>query len=914
MRKFFNKKTIVSTLVLSLLAYLGNYAAFPLFYSVAFIFGSISVIYAALSLGRVSSIIVAFVGSVYTIHLWGHPYAAIIFMLEALWVSSLIKKYSSHIVLIDLSYWLLIGVPLVFIFYTQFIGLPFNAAALISLKQSLNGVFNTLIASFIFIAINVFLYKKERVSIQPLLFNILLLITLVAGAIPSLMSANQSSINHELQLHEELKRHSKQIDNFIQIRLKQKDVTLKNIINTFPYSEDIAVVILDKNNKPFHQHKIIKSLNLEKNSEIITANNNITIWLPDKNLPSMKRWRLGRYIYRHTITSNTNISEIIVEKSAAVVVSKVNDLKIELFVILSLLMFFALAISFFLSRWITNPLHTLDIVSQKLNNNIISGEINSLPQSSISEFANFSKTLNKMASDISEDYQDLSDEKEHLVAIVGKNNEAFQRLSMVASRTTNSVVITDIDGKTEWVNEAFIKLTGYELNEMIGKAPGDILQGPETNGETIAKMSQQLKNKSSFSEDAVNYTKSGESYWVHIDCDPIIENNELLGFISIESDITQRKETEETLKNRTTKLNAVLNSATEISIISTNADGLISTFNSGAEKMLGYKASEIVDKMSPAVFHLESEVILRGHELSKQLHEKIEGFNTFIAIPNIEGSETREWTYIKKDGEHITVLLSVTPMSSSSATNFGYLGVAQDITERKRLDNMKKEFVSTVSHELRTPLTSINGTLSLLNGGAMGDIPEQAKQMLSVAIDNTQRLTLLINDLLDMDKIASGKMDFDLRSHEIKPLVEKSIQMNTAYAEQYNVTYQLESLCDDAKADIDPNRFLQVMANFLSNAAKFSHSDTAVDVAIKCENNKVIVSVKDYGVGIDESFFKHIFNKFSQADSSDTRVKGGTGLGLAITQELVKYMHGSIDFESNKGEGSVFWVELPLVE
>lgn len=913
MHKFFNIKIILSTLVLSLLAYLGNYAAYPLFYSVAFIFGSIAVIYAALSFGRCSAVFVAFVGGIYTIHLWGHPYALIIFLLEALWVSTLIKKYSSHIVIIDLSYWLLVGIPLVFIFYTKFIGLPFNAAALISLKQTLNGIFNALIASFIFIGVNVFLYKKERVSIQPLLFNVLLLITLIAGAIPSLMSTHQSSVNYELQLHEELKRHSKQIDNFIQARLIQKDATLKNILKALPYSEDIAVAILNKNNKSIYQYKIIKSLNLEKNSEIINPTSNIKIWLPNNKLASMQRWRLGRYIYNHKIINNPNINEIIVEKSAAIVVNNINDLKVELFVILSLLMFFALLISYYLSRWITEPLHNLDIISQKLNNNIISGKINSLPQSSISEFATFSKTLNKMASDISDDYQDLSQEKDHLVAIVGESNKTLQRLSMVASRTTNSVVITDVNGKTEWVNEAFIKLTGYELNEIIGKVPGDILQGPKTNKVTIEKISQKLKDKKYFSEDVVNYTKSGEPYWIHIDCDPIIEKGELLGFISIESDITQRKETEETLKNRTTQLNAVLNAATEISIISTDANGVITTFNSGAEKMLGYKASELVGKESAAIFHLESEIFLRGHELSKKLGYDVNGFNTFIAIPNLEGSETREWTYVKKDGTPITVLLSVTPMSSSTAT-IGYLGVAQDITERKRLDNMKTEFVSTVSHELRTPLTSINGTLGLINGGVMGEIPEQAKKMLSVAIDNTQRLTLLINDLLDMDKIAIGKMDFELRAHEIKPLVEQSIQMNAAYAEQYNVSYKLQSFCDEAKANVDPNRFSQVMANFLSNAAKFSHRDTHVDVAIKCEDDKVIVSIRDYGVGIDESFFKHIFNKFSQADSSDTRVKGGTGLGLAITQELVKYMHGSIDFESKKGEGSVFWIELPLVE
>lgn len=913
MNQVFSQKNIVTTLILSLLAFYGNHISYSLFHSVAFIFGSIAVIYAALSLGRYAAIIVALIGGTYTIHLWGHPYALIVFTLEAFWVATLLRRFSSQVILVDLSFWVLIGIPLVFIFYANILGLPFNSAALIGLKQTLNGVFNTLIASLIYIAINVLFYKKEQVSIQPLLFAVILIVTLIAGAIPALMSSHKVSANHELQVHEELKSHSKQLYNFIQARYKQGNSSLSDILKRLPYSEGIAVAVLNNKNESIHQHGIIKSLNPDKDSEIISTKKNIAIWLPDKNLAAMKRWQQGSYIYDYKV-NHSSISHIIVEKNASPVVSKINDIKIELFIVLSLLMFFALLVSYVISRLLTKPLHGLDKISQELNNNIISGNIKSLSASSISEFAHINDSLQKMASNISSNYQGLSKEKDSLVEIIDKSTEALQRLSMVASRTTNSVIITDIDGKTEWVNEAFIKFTGYELNEIVGKKPGDFLQGVDTNKETVAKISQLLKTNQSFSEDIVNYTKSGEPYWIHIDCDPIIENDQLLGFISIEADITQRKLTEEILKSRTAQLNAILNAATEMSIISTNMDGLITMFNSGAEKMLGYKATDIIEKVSPAILHLESEVIARGQELTEQLGYEVNGFNVFITIANNEGSETREWTYVKKDGTHITVLLSVTPMLSNKNEIIGYLGVAQDITERKRLDNMKKEFVSTVSHELRTPLTSINGTLGLINGGAVGEIPEQAKNMLTVAIDNTQRLTYLINDLLDMDKIASGKMDFDLRTHEILPLVEQSVQMNSAYASQYNVSFKILSHCDDAKANIDTNRFMQIMANFLSNAAKFSHEGSTVDITLTCDTDKVKVSVKDYGVGIDESFFDHIFNKFSQADSSDTRVKGGTGLGLAITQELVKYMHGSIGFESKKGQGSDFWVELPLAK
>lgn len=908
-----NKNILFHIFILSLLALVGNYASYPLFYSVSFIFGSIATIYAAISMGRFAAVFVSFIGSIYTFYLWGHPYAIIIFVAEAFWVATFINRFSFHVVLIDVTYWLLLGIPLVFLFYTQFIGLPLNAAALISLKQSLNGIFNALLASFIFFAANVFWSKKQHLSIQPLLFNIILLITLLSGSIPTLMSTHQTSINYEQQIQDELKIISTQIHNqLISSNIQTLD-DFKSAFKTISYLENISVAILNKENTYIYKHGELKSLQKNKNSEIVTRDNGITIWLPNPNMPAMKRWQQGKYLYGININNIPTINKIIVEKNASNVVAKVNNLKTKLFSILSLLMAIAILTAFILSRWLTQPIYNLNKIGQELNNNITSGETISLPTSSISEYSNLAQTLQKMAAEISANYHSLNAEKDNLAAIVDKNTETLKRLSMVASRTTNSVIITDTEGRTEWINDAFENLTGYKINEILNKKPGGFLQGPETDKDTVAKISTCLKHKQNFSEDLINYKKSGEPYWIHIDCDPIFDGNKLSGFISIESDITQRKQAEEILKSRTAQLNAVLNAATEISVITTDVNGLITLFNSGAEKMLGYQASEFINKESPAKIHLQAEVTLRGHELSRQLGYEVSGFNTFIAIPDIKGSETREWTYVKKDGSHIIVLLSVTAIMSNSNETIGYLGVAQDITERKRLENMKKEFVSTVSHELRTPLTSINGTLGLINGGAVGEVSPEAQQMLEVAIENSKRLTTLINDLLDMEKIASGKMDFNLESQFLMPLIEKSLQTNSAYAEQYNVTYKLLSRCNKAQVNIDPNRFLQIMANFLSNAAKFSHAGDSVNINVECNSNTVKISIQDYGLGIDKEFFEQIFTKFSQADSSDTRAKGGTGLGLAITQELITYMHGTVGFDSKKGKGSIFWFKLPLI-
>lgn len=224
---------------------------------------------------------------------------------------------------------------------------------------------------------------------------------------------------------------------------------------------------------------------------------------------------------------------------------------------------------------------------------------------------------------------------------------------------------------------------------------------------------------------------------------------------------------------------------------------------------------------------------------------------------------------------------------------------------------MQHEFISTVSHELRTPLTSIRGSLGLLVSGAVGEMPERAKSLLQIAKNNCERLVLLINDLLDSDKIESGNMRFDLVAQPLQPLIQQALSMTQAYADQYQV--KLRAHCPELPVwvTVDSDRILQVLMNLISNACKFSFSGTEVLVQMQVQNKRVRVAVKDFGPGIPEAFRGRIFQKFAQADSSDTRAKGGTGLGLSISQALIERMNGEIGFETELGKGTEFFFRLP---
>ena len=350
-----------------------------------------------------------------------------------------------------------------------------------------------------------------------------------------------------------------------------------------------------------------------------------------------------------------------------------------------------------------------------------------------------------------------------------------------------------------------------------------------------------------------------------------------------------------------------------MAIIAADKQGIITIFNTGAERLLGYQGEELIGKSSPAIFHDPEQVKARSEELTEKLGLPIEGFRTFVEMPDRNGYEKREWTYLHKLGYPLTVSLVVTPVRDSLTDEItGYLGIAEDITERKRVEHLKSEFVSTVSHELRTPLTAISGALKLIASGIIGPINDKTKELLNIAVNNSERLAHLVNDLLDFERIVGGQLQFDFQVQPLKPLIERALESHQTYSVKEHVKLTLTGEIPDLELKVDAHRFMQVLANLISNAIKFSPSEGRVLLTVAQKQDVVRITVSDEGPGISAEFESRIFERFAQADSSDTRQKGGTGLGLAISKELIEGMHGKIGFFNNPDQGASFWVELPL--
>ncbi|MBZ9763986.1 response regulator [Mesorhizobium sp. CA8] len=264
------------------------------------------------------------------------------------------------------------------------------------------------------------------------------------------------------------------------------------------------------------------------------------------------------------------------------------------------------------------------------------------------------------------------------------------------------------------------------------------------------------------------------------------------------------------------------------------------------------------------------------------------------------------------DGSQGWLYTMKVPFQDESGKITGVITYNRDITEQKKNAQLKNDFISTVSHELRTPLTSIRGSLGLIAAGVAGELPSKAANLVNIAHNNSERLVLLINDILDMEKIESGVITFKIKQMALRPVLEQAIAASSNYMAENRIRIVLVDDAPRAEANIDPDRVHQVMANLLSNAIKFSDLGGSVMVKLQRRDRDILrISVIDQGAGIPEAFRSRIFGKFEQADASSTRKKGGTGLGLSIVKTIVEKLGGAVSFETEEGKGTSFHVDLP---
>lgn len=360
------------------------------------------------------------------------------------------------------------------------------------------------------------------------------------------------------------------------------------------------------------------------------------------------------------------------------------------------------------------------------------------------------------------------------------------------------------------------------------------------------------------------------------------------------------KEYIDQLSSNEMRISSILNAISDV-IITTNSSGIIGSCNKMTKKIFGYNQDRI---LGCNINEFISAIDFNNYRENM--------FNEQQLINNVKPMDNKyEIEGLKGDGTKIPVEVSYNEIEIEGQRVMTF--VINDITQRKYIDKMKDEFISIISHELRTPLTSIKGAIGLASSKKLGDLPQKIEDLLKIANNNCSRLSILINDILDLEKIKAGKMFFEFKEYEIASIVQESIEASADYAKQYNINYTTITPVDNAIVNVDKNRLIQVLFNLLSNAAKFSNPNSDVEVGIKKINDKIIrINVKDTGIGIAEEFKSQIYESFSQADSSDTRKKGGTGLGLSITKELVNILGGTINFDSMLNEGTNFYVDLPF--
>jgi PAS domain S-box-containing protein len=457
--------------------------------------------------------------------------------------------------------------------------------------------------------------------------------------------------------------------------------------------------------------------------------------------------------------------------------------------------------------------------------------------------------------------------------------------------------VAGFDGYFKRLSPSWTRTLGWSNAELLARPFVDFIH-PDDRASTEAEAARIAEGATTLHFRNRYATRGGEWRWLDWSAAPDREH----GLIYASArDITQERELAAKVASSAAMHRTILDTATD-AIITCDDGGRVRTANQAVERLLRWERTALegqhLKQVLPTLFG-------RVAGAPSSVEAAREALDAQVGV-------TREVEARARDGRSVPMELATSRASFGSTTVFAC--ALRDLTERRRTERLKSEFISTVSHELRTPLTSIRGSLGLVMGGAVGELPPKARTMLTIAQQNVERLVRLINDILDLEKISAGELQLQVRLHGLPRLLERAVEATRAMAEPLGVRLELDDDLPEAILVCDEDRIAQVMANLHSNAIKFSPRGGVVRTgASLLGQGSVRVWVSDEGPGIPVEFRPRIFERFTQADSTNTRAVSGSGLGLNITRAIVERHGGAIRFECPPGGGTRFEVDLPVM-
>lgn len=494
-----------------------------------------------------------------------------------------------------------------------------------------------------------------------------------------------------------------------------------------------------------------------------------------------------------------------------------------------------------------------------------------------------------------------------------------ERLSLVASKTDNLVIITDGDEKIEWVNDAFTRRTGYTLQEVIGKTIG-ILKGANTDTSILERISSLLRAHKPATGELLNYAKNGTTFWANITANPVLDDSrKLIRCVVVQTDVTAHKAYEKKIASIARELSNLIENANAI-IFGVDRNLNVNEWNSAAILTTGYSKREVVGK---EIFGFLFEETQRN-KLSEMMHDVLKG-----GVLSLQ-----ELPIINKRGTRDILLISATPRINELGEIIGLIAVGQDITEltqyrlsleekvaertealavslkkEKELAEMKSKFVSIASHEFRTPLASISVAADALRNYHSTMTDEDVQRKLSKISEQVNHMTSLLEDVLTLGKAGVGTIKVTHTEVDLKDFIAELIEEVSASRKvkrqiqyTYTATHRL--------VEVDQKLMRNVVINLLTNGLKFSPDHEPVSITVTGDIETFTIEVQDNGIGIKEDELSSVFEAFQRG--SNVSAIDGTGLGLSIVKKAVELMKGSIHVESNLTKGSCFTVKIPV--